>query len=124
MSDSLTLSRQDLYELAWSKPMVELAQDFGISDVALAKRLRKLGIPVPGRGYWARVPAARRRGALPCPIATMNPTRRNPPLKFRRQRTRDRTTIRGLTPHLHRFVNALRALKLSPQPTSALRSRP
>jgi hypothetical protein len=25
--------------------------------VALAKRLRKLGVPVPGRGYWARVKA-------------------------------------------------------------------
>jgi hypothetical protein len=65
MSDSLTLSRQDLYELAWSKPMCELAQDFGISDVALARRLRKLGIPVPGRGYWAdaeaRCPAPSRR---------------------------------------------------------------
>ena len=65
--DSLTLSRQDLYELAWSKPMVELAQDFGISDVALAKRFRKLGIPVPGRGYWARVAAGQtpRRPPLP-----------------------------------------------------------
>ncbi|MGB9330076.1 MAG: hypothetical protein WCB10_04845 [Steroidobacteraceae bacterium] len=66
-ADSLTLSRQDLYELAWSKPMCDLAQDFGISDVALAKRLRKLGIPVPGRGYWARVAAGQtpRRPPLP-----------------------------------------------------------
>jgi hypothetical protein len=29
----LTLSREDLYELAWSKPMSELSKDFGISDV-------------------------------------------------------------------------------------------
>jgi hypothetical protein len=54
-STPLILSREDLYELAWSKPMSELAKDFGISDVALAKRCRRLGIPVPGRGYWARV---------------------------------------------------------------------
>jgi hypothetical protein len=47
----LTLSREDLYELVWSKPIVELAKDFGISDVAFAKRCRKLGVPVPGRGY-------------------------------------------------------------------------
>jgi len=53
----LTLSREDLYELAWSKPILLLAKDFGISDVALAKRCRKLGIPLPGRGYWARVDA-------------------------------------------------------------------
>ncbi|HMN47396.1 MAG TPA: hypothetical protein PKE27_22665 [Povalibacter sp.] len=56
----ITLSREDLYELVWSKPMLELAKDFGISDVALAKRCRRLGIPVPGRGYWARIDAGQR----------------------------------------------------------------
>ena len=55
--DPLTLTREELYELVWSKPLVELAQDFGLSDVAVAKRCRKLGVPVPGRGYWARVAA-------------------------------------------------------------------
>jgi hypothetical protein len=56
-SKPITLSRQDLYELAWSKPISELAKDFGISDVGLAKRCKRLGIPLPGRGYWARVDA-------------------------------------------------------------------
>ena len=46
----LTMSREALYELAWPKPMRELAKDFGISDVALAKRFRRLATPVPGRG--------------------------------------------------------------------------
>src|SRR5258707_4933833 len=55
--ERLTLSREDLYELAWSKPITELAKDFGISDVGLAKRCKRLGIPLPGRGYWARVDA-------------------------------------------------------------------
>jgi hypothetical protein len=40
--------------------MRELAQDFGISDVALAKRCRRLAIPVPGRDYWARVDPGQR----------------------------------------------------------------
>ena len=56
----LTLSRDDLYELAWSKPISELAKDFGISDVALARRCKRLGVPVPGRGYWARVDAGQK----------------------------------------------------------------
>jgi hypothetical protein len=56
-SDPLTITREELYELVWSKPLIELAQDFGLSDVAVAKRCRKLGVPVPGRGYWARVAA-------------------------------------------------------------------
>lgn len=55
--DLLTLSREELYQLVWSKPMIELAKDFRLSDVALAKRCRKLAVPVPGRGYWARVAA-------------------------------------------------------------------
>lgn len=47
--------------------MTELAQDFGLSDVALAKRCRKLAVPIPGRGYWARVAAGQtpRQPALP-----------------------------------------------------------
>lgn len=58
--DILALAREDLYELVWSKPMTELAKDLGLSDVALAKRCRKLGVPVPGRGYWARVAAGQK----------------------------------------------------------------
>ena len=58
----LMLSREDLYELAWSKPISQLAKDFGISDVALAKRCRRLSVPLPGRGYWARLDA----GQTPC----------------------------------------------------------
>lgn len=75
----LTLSREDLYELVWSKPMTELAQDFGLSDVALAKRCRKLGVPVPGRGYWARVAA----GQSP----------RQPPLRKRADDVMDYTAL-------------------------------
>src|SRR6202035_1042703 len=50
----------ELYELAWSKALSSLAKDFGISDVALAKRCRGLEIPIPGRGYWARVEAGQK----------------------------------------------------------------
>jgi hypothetical protein len=34
--------------------MTKLAQEYGISDVALAKICRKLDVPYPGRGYWRR----------------------------------------------------------------------
>jgi hypothetical protein len=50
----LTLSRQELYDLVWSKPMVQLATELGLSDVGLAKRCRAVSVPVPPRGYWAR----------------------------------------------------------------------
>jgi len=63
----ITLPRSELYNLVWSRPVRDIAADFGISDVALAKRCRALKIPVPGRGHWARVAAGQkpRRPALP-----------------------------------------------------------
>jgi hypothetical protein len=73
----ITLSRSKLYELVWSKPVTELAKDFGISDVALAKRCRAINIPLPPRGYWARIAAGQKpkRPALP-PFGTSSPAKR------------------------------------------------
>ena len=47
-------NRDSLYEEVWATPMAKLAKQYGISDVGLAKVCRKLAIPVPGRGYWAK----------------------------------------------------------------------
>ena len=47
-------SRQEFYELVWSKPMTHLAKEFVISDVALHKICRKHGIPNPPLGWWAK----------------------------------------------------------------------
>jgi hypothetical protein len=68
MSQSpLTLSRQVLYDLVWSKPMSDLAKDFNMSDVGLAKRCRAVDVPIPYRGYWARVAAGQGPPKLPLP---------------------------------------------------------
>ena len=53
-SKTVNLTRQSLYEEVWSTPMVQLASQYGISDVGLAKICKKLGIPIPGRGYWQK----------------------------------------------------------------------
>ena len=49
---SFVLTRDQLYDLVWSEPMQRLVKQIGISDVAIAKHCRKLGVPVPERGYW------------------------------------------------------------------------
>jgi hypothetical protein len=54
MTESVRLSREELYTLVWSAPMRTVAKQFDISDVGLTKHCRKLSIPVPGRGYWAK----------------------------------------------------------------------
>jgi len=47
--------------------MWTLAKKYGISDVGLAKVCRKLTIPLPGRGYWARKQAGQKVSQDPLP---------------------------------------------------------
>src|SRR5437762_84553 len=61
------LTRQELYDLVWSTPASKLAQDFGISDVAIAKRCKKLGVLRPSRGYWAKLDAGKKPRKPPLP---------------------------------------------------------
>lgn len=48
-------ARQALYDRVWAEPMRTVAQSLGVSDVGLAKACRAAAIPVPPRGYWAKL---------------------------------------------------------------------
>ena len=61
------VSREALYEEVWSDPVTVVAPRYGLSDVGLVKICKKLGIPVPGRGYWAKVKAGRPTRKVPLP---------------------------------------------------------
>lgn len=52
--------RQELYDLVWSTPMRELAKDYNMSDRGLAKACARAAIPVPKRGYWAKLQAGKK----------------------------------------------------------------
>lgn len=53
------LSREELFALVWERPTTEIAKELGISDVALTKLCKRLQVPKPPRGYWAKVQAGR-----------------------------------------------------------------
>jgi hypothetical protein len=55
----------ELFEKVWQTPMVKLAHEIGVSDVAVAKACRKAGIPLPGRGHWAKSEKQRQRKPKP-----------------------------------------------------------
>ena len=63
------MTRNELYALVWATPMRSVAKEFGISNVALAKRCRRMGIPVPGRGYWAKKAAGKKVKLISLPKA-------------------------------------------------------
>ncbi len=47
--------RDKLYEQVWSQAVQIVAKSYGISGRGLGKVCAKLRVPVPPRGYWARV---------------------------------------------------------------------
>lgn len=65
MYKTVSITRADMFERVWSTPLLQLAKDIGVSDVALGKACRRAKIPLPGRGYWAKDPEARRQPKLP-----------------------------------------------------------
>lgn len=61
--------REALHDLVWTAPVLEVAKRLGVSDVALAKLCRRASIPIPERGYWARVEAGQQIGRTSLPPA-------------------------------------------------------
>lgn len=52
-------TRAELYALVWAEPMIKVAEKYGVSGNGLAKACQKAGIPVPERGYWAKLQAGK-----------------------------------------------------------------
>jgi len=61
------LTREALYELVWAEPVRTVATRFKMSDVAFKKHCVRAGVPVPERGYWAKVAAGRKAFKIPLP---------------------------------------------------------
>lgn len=51
---AIELTREELFNQVWERPMTKVAAEYNISDVALKKICDKHRIPVPGLGYWAK----------------------------------------------------------------------
>ena len=105
MADNIhKFTRSELYNLVWSEPMIKLAKRFGISDVALAKACRRIAVPVPERGYWARRQAGRSTVQRPLPP-------RGPGMQ-------DEVTVGGRRSHAYgMFVGSLADQELPPPPS-------
>jgi len=58
-----TITDEQLQALVWSKPMIDISKEMGVSDVTIGKRCRKAGIETPAKGFWNKVQS----GKLPHP---------------------------------------------------------
>lgn len=68
------MDRDQLFERVWSEPVAKLAAEWGISGPGLKKVCRTLHIPVPPRGFWAKLKAQHRVNRphflVCCPVKT------------------------------------------------------
>lgn len=85
--------REELYKLVWSRPMTDLAKEYGISDVGLHKVCVKLNIPLPTIGHWRKVRTGQVIKPPPLPplsakVAAYKPAYRSFSSKIANQKTR------------------------------------
>jgi hypothetical protein len=69
MYKQVQFTREELHAKVWAQPLLVIAREIGVSDVALGKACRKAKIPLPGRGYWAALKAGKKIKAVSLPAA-------------------------------------------------------
>lgn len=47
--------REKLYSEVWNTPVIEVAKQYGVSNVAIKKKCKAMNIPTPPPGYWAKL---------------------------------------------------------------------
>jgi hypothetical protein len=55
MLDKVTLTREELYNLVWSTPILTLSKKYNISDVGLRKICIRMNVPLPQAGHWQKL---------------------------------------------------------------------
>lgn len=68
-----TITREELYDAVWTRPMSRLAEDYGISGNGLAKICDREDIPYPPRGYWAKHVVGKALKQTPLPKSNTRP---------------------------------------------------
>lgn len=65
--EEVKFTRLELYNIVWTQSMLSLSKKYTISDVGLRKICKKLEIPLPKAGYWAKIQAGKKVKREPLP---------------------------------------------------------
>ena len=66
-SRKFEVTKEELHILVWTMPTTKVATLLGVSDVAITKRCKKLGVSKPPRGYWRKIEAGLIEPEIPSP---------------------------------------------------------
>jgi len=61
------LTRESMYALVWSEPMLKVAARYGVSSSYMARICKIMNVPRPTRGYWAMLAAGKKPPIPPLP---------------------------------------------------------
>tara|TARA_R100000152_G_scaffold16228_1_gene7843 strand:- start:183 stop:584 length:402 start_codon:yes stop_codon:yes gene_type:complete len=48
-------SKEEIEKLIWANPIRKVAKKLGVSDIALHRRCKRLGVVKPPQGHWAKL---------------------------------------------------------------------
>ena len=65
---------EELLLAVWTEPVTTVAASFDVSDKAIEKRCKRLGVVKPPRGYWARIAAGQKPARIPFPVRGLGQT--------------------------------------------------
>ncbi len=115
------VSREALYEMVWSEPMLRVAARFGVSSSYMARVCTLLNVPRPESGYWAKLAVGKAPKQPPLPEP-----RPGDPLEWTRdgalpkrarslpkppdQRPRGKRTVKRQLPDRHPLVSGAKPL--------------
>src|SRR5580693_8316179 len=68
--ESITLTREQLYNLAWTESMLALSKKYDISDVGLRKMCKRNDIPIPQGGHWIKIKFGKKSPRIKLPATT------------------------------------------------------
>ena len=68
-SDKVKFTREELYNLVWSKPFTSLVKEYAYSDNGLRKICKKHNIPTPKGGHWAKLKHSKKSPKISLPKA-------------------------------------------------------
>jgi len=53
--EEIKFTRKELHDLVWSEPLSQLARKYNLTDNGIRKRCKKMNIPLPKAGHWAKI---------------------------------------------------------------------
>ncbi|KIH76249.1 hypothetical protein SAMN05660860_00136 [Geoalkalibacter ferrihydriticus] len=65
----MAITRENLYEEVWAEPMITVAKRYNVSSSFLARVCKRMNVPRPARGYWAKLAVGKTSKQPPLPEA-------------------------------------------------------